>query len=81
MLTSILVTSKISRMPIPAWDLIDVRDYQVRPWQLVRRGRRVAPLMTSRGCPYTCSFCAVHVVAGRKTRLRPIEAVLQRPSC
>lgn len=26
----------------------------------------VYPLLTSRGCPYNCSFCAVHIISSRK---------------
>jgi anaerobic magnesium-protoporphyrin IX monomethyl ester cyclase len=67
----------LSDIPIPAWDLIDLDDYQDRPWQLVRRGKRVAPLMTSRGCPFKCSFCAVHAVMTRKMRFRTVESILE----
>lgn len=34
---------------------------------------RVYPLMTSRGCPYNCSFCTVHVISSRKWRTREPE--------
>lgn len=30
----------------------------------------VYPLLTSRGCPYNCSFCVVHIVSSRKWRHR-----------
>ncbi len=30
----------------------------------------VYPLLTSRGCPYNCSFCAVHLVSSKKWRPR-----------
>lgn len=31
---------------------------------------------TSRGCPFSCSFCSVHKFFGGKTRMRPIEDVV-----
>lgn len=31
------------------------------------------PLLTSRGCPYNCSFCAVHMVSTRKWRSKNPE--------
>ncbi len=31
------------------------------------------PLITTRGCPYGCKFCDVHVLAGRRFRTRSIE--------
>jgi radical SAM superfamily enzyme YgiQ (UPF0313 family) len=63
-------------LPQPAWDLITLDDYQGRPWQLVRRGRRVAPLLTSRGCPYKCRFCAVPSLPGGALRRRPLDQVM-----
>jgi anaerobic magnesium-protoporphyrin IX monomethyl ester cyclase len=35
-----------------------------------------AAILTSRGCPYDCYFCAVHTVWGRTFRQRSIENVL-----
>jgi anaerobic magnesium-protoporphyrin IX monomethyl ester cyclase len=36
----------------------------------------IYPLLTSRGCPYNCSFCAVHVVSTKKWRPRlPEECI------
>jgi len=34
---------------------------------------RYAPVMASRGCPYSCIFCAAPVVTGRKVRKRSPE--------
>lgn len=36
----------------------------------------IAPIMTSRGCPYDCSFCSVTSMFGRKYRFRSKEKVL-----
>jgi len=37
----------------------------------------VGAVMTSRGCPYGCCFCAGHVTMGRRTRFRSPESVLR----
>ncbi len=36
-----------------------------------------APVMTSRGCPYNCSFCAVTKVFGRRYRFRSTQNVVE----
>jgi radical SAM superfamily enzyme YgiQ (UPF0313 family) len=35
------------------------------------------PLITTRGCPYGCNFCDVHLLAGRRFRARSIENTVQ----
>lgn len=37
---------------------------------------RSVSLVTSRGCPYKCSFCSIHIHAGRKYRRYSVENVL-----
>lgn len=37
----------------------------------------IYPLLTSRGCPYNCSFCAVRFVSTRKWRPRKIEDCIE----
>lgn len=36
-----------------------------------------APLISSRGCPFNCTFCAGHRVSGRKWRYRSISNILK----
>jgi len=49
--TSDLVS--IDRLPLPARDLIDIKKYHY-----TIDSRPATTLMTSRGCPFHCSFCA-----------------------
>jgi radical SAM superfamily enzyme YgiQ (UPF0313 family) len=58
------VSRDISRLPLPARDLLDVDDI-VMTDRLAGRDVRMAHTMFSRGCPFPCSFCA----AGR-TRIQ-----------
>lgn len=48
----------ITRTPIPAWDLIDVKHYVSLPVQY------------SRGCPYDCEFCDIVVMNGHVPRTK-----------
>jgi radical SAM superfamily enzyme YgiQ (UPF0313 family) len=41
------------------------------------RPGRITPIMTSRGCPYDCTFCSVAPMFGRRCRFRSAELVLE----
>ncbi|MDI6795921.1 MAG: radical SAM protein [Desulfatibacillaceae bacterium] len=70
----------INTLPLPAWDLIPFEDYstlaRMTPSQI---SGFYAPIMTSRGCPFHCTYC--HDVFGSKFRamspLRVIEHMEQ----
>ncbi len=44
---------------------------------IIERDLRGVPMITSRGCPYDCSFCSVHFVNGYHWRYRSAENVLE----
>ena len=46
----------IDELPFPAWDLVDVEKYR-RIW-LDRHGYYSMNMVTTRGCPYHCNWCA-----------------------
>ncbi|MCC6160381.1 MAG: B12-binding domain-containing radical SAM protein, partial [Deltaproteobacteria bacterium] len=65
----------LDSLPFPAIDAIEVDAYYriSRPGYFYAR-RRYAVVMTSRGCPFGCSYC--HHIHGRKYRYRSPENVL-----
>jgi radical SAM superfamily enzyme YgiQ (UPF0313 family) len=46
----------LDALPLPAWDLVDFERYR-RAWT-GRHGRFSLNVVTSRGCPYHCNWCA-----------------------
>lgn len=50
------VLTGIDDLPLPAWDLVDVEKYR-RIW-LDRHGYYSMNMVTTRGCPYHCNWCA-----------------------
>lgn len=58
----------LDALPFPARDkLLNLETYT--PTQL-------SMVMTSRGCPYSCAFCASHNMWGKKVRFRSIENII-----
>ncbi|MCB0020659.1 MAG: B12-binding domain-containing radical SAM protein [Anaerolineales bacterium] len=50
------VLRQIDDLPFPAWDLIDVEKYR-RVWQ-ANHGYFSMNMVTTRGCPFHCNWCA-----------------------
>lgn len=64
-------------LPTPAYDLVDLEAYAGAPnpmATIVLPPHRYIPVMTSRGCPYRCTYC--HRIFGTRFRDRPIPVVV-----
>ncbi len=66
----------LDKLVFPAWDLIEPSSYPDNPQGGFYKKFPIAPILTSRGCPYLCTFCGSGVNMGRKLRLRSIDKVL-----
>lgn len=44
----------LNALPFPAHDLVNLEAYQKNP---ISVGKKVGPIITSRGCPFNCVFC------------------------
>jgi len=62
-------------LPRPAYDLLDLEKYFLldSPWHFPK-SQRAVQFVTSRGCPYQCSYC--HEIHGKKFRGMAPEVVL-----
>lgn len=67
-------------VPFPAWHMFPVEKYFKYWFQLdsVSYNLKGMNLMTSRGCPYRCSYCqpTLALVFGKKVRRRSVENVI-----
>ncbi len=64
-------------LPIPDRELIHFREYN---FSMEIPGKGMVPalnMMTSRGCPFNCNFCATPVNWGRAVRMHSVERVIQ----
>ena len=61
----------------PDWENIDPRSYpQTMPHGTIYKEAPFAPIITTRGCPYSCTYCSAPITAGKKMRYRdPIKVV------
>jgi radical SAM superfamily enzyme YgiQ (UPF0313 family) len=65
----------LDALPLPAWDLVDLPRYAPLPNMMnVLKGKRYAPIFTSRGCPYKCNYC--HDIFGKRFIHRSADNVL-----
>ncbi len=64
----------VDSIPFPARDLADMDKY--RPAAYVGMGKKSATMITSRGCPSRCTFCASHLTLGNRFRPRSPENVV-----
>jgi len=59
----------LTRTPVPAWELIDMKKYASMSLQF------------SRGCPFNCDFCNVTALFGRRTRMKTPGQILAELDC
>jgi radical SAM superfamily enzyme YgiQ (UPF0313 family) len=71
----------LDTLPFPAWHLLPANEYLFLEHS---RNRKIdgeeqqgeATIITTRGCPFSCTFCSSWTVHGRKMRFRSIGNVL-----
>lgn len=63
-------------LPRPAWDLVEPESYPAAPHGAFSKRFPTAPIIITRGCPFTCTFCAGSSVTGRRVRRRSVDDVL-----
>lgn len=66
----------LDALPLPAWDLVPGFPHRFQPSIFSYRKSPVATLVTSRGCPFSCSFCD-RSTSGKLGRYHTTESVLR----
>ena len=65
----------LDKLPFPAWDLVDIAKYK-KIW-LERHGYFSMNLVTTRGCPYHCNWCAKPIWGQRYNSRSPENVVAE----
>jgi anaerobic magnesium-protoporphyrin IX monomethyl ester cyclase len=67
----------LNSLPLPARHLFDMAYYAQR-WNWPRgHWLKTANLMSSRGCPYSCTYCASKVMFGQTFRANSVEKTIE----
>ncbi|MGD6852895.1 MAG: B12-binding domain-containing radical SAM protein [Candidatus Bathyarchaeia archaeon] len=69
--------NNLDELPYPAYNLVDMEQY-LNPVHIGYRSfqNRAISMVTSRGCPFNCCFCAVHLHMGQGFRAHSAQYVL-----
>lgn len=66
----------IHGLPFPAWQLFPLKKYKLPGFRpgCQNSGLKELPVLTARGCPYKCTFCAHGT--GEKPRVRQVKDII-----
>jgi radical SAM superfamily enzyme YgiQ (UPF0313 family) len=68
------VAANLDAYPMPALDLLPLEKYRISPD--MRMGSKFGLVITARGCPYNCVFCANKLLTKKTYRARSISSVI-----
>ncbi len=71
------VVEDLDTLPMPAWDIIKPETYPEAPHGAFTQNFPTAPIIITRGCPFSCTFCAGKSITGFKMRARSIDNVME----
>tara|TARA_Y100000034_G_scaffold126632_1_gene178126 strand:- start:236 stop:1636 length:1401 start_codon:yes stop_codon:yes gene_type:complete len=63
----------LDSLPLPARDLLPMEKY----FSFEARASPIDYIVSGRGCPYRCTFCADFITSGRKLRIRSAESLIK----
>ncbi|MBI4043506.1 MAG: radical SAM protein [Candidatus Diapherotrites archaeon] len=66
----------LDKIPFPDWEQIDPRTYKKAPHGGLIRHFPYAPITSTRGCPYRCTFCASPKFSQKQITFRSPENVV-----
>lgn len=70
------IANDLNDQSYPDWVQMDPRDYSKAPHGIFIKNFPVAPVITTRGCPFSCNFCASPSLWGGLIRYRQPSGVV-----
>ena len=68
----------LDSLGMPAWDMIRPEEYPESQHGAFFKKFPIAPLMITRGCPFSCTFCTGNIVGGKKIRRHSADFILRQ---
>lgn len=72
-----MLIKDLDALGMPAWDLIKPQTYPEAQHGAFFKRFPIAPIMTGRGCPFSCTFCEGHIITGKSVRKRSVSNVIE----
>lgn len=66
----------VKKYGAPAWEQLEPDRYPAIQHGTFHKSTHVAPILTSRGCPYPCTYCAGHLLTGKRIRRRDVGEIV-----
>ncbi|HUT85478.1 MAG TPA: radical SAM protein [Elusimicrobiales bacterium] len=70
------IIANLDELPFPDWEQLDPNKYPKAPHGAIVKNFPIGVIMTTRGCPYECSFCASPGFYDKKIRFRTPENII-----
>jgi radical SAM superfamily enzyme YgiQ (UPF0313 family) len=71
------LVADINSLPLPAWQLVHPQEYPPAQHGAFFKQFPIAPIITTRGCPFSCSFCTAPILSGKVIRKRSADSVMR----
>lgn len=72
-----LFSQDLDQFDFPAWDLFKPETYPEAQHGAFFKNFPIAPIITTRGCPFNCNFCAAKLNSGSDFRKRKVGNVIE----
>ena len=72
------LTARLDDLRLPDYEAIRLDDYLKKGYRLISSQKRNVPLVTTRGCPYGCTYCSASLINGKAVRSHSIEYLMKQ---
>ncbi len=70
------IIENLDELPFPDWEEMQPQTYPLAPMGMIAKQHPLTTIMSSRGCPFPCVFCASSAFYKKKVRFRSPESVV-----